>query len=505
MVGSPLAAAAVREPRPPAAGPRAAGARSPAGREAPAVAPLPAIRFDRRLLRRYDRPGPRYTSYPTAPWFGAGFGPEEHAALLAASRGAPLPLSLYVHVPFCETRCFFCGCNVTVSRNRERARDYLELLAAEMALAAPLLGAGERRTIQVHWGGGTPNFLPAADLARLAAAIRRHFRLAPECEFSVEIDPRTCGPEQLDALAAAGVNRLSLGIQDFDPRVQEAVNRVQPAEVTWEVLAGARRRGIASVNVDLIYGLPYQTPESFRRTVGEVVEMAPDRVAVFNFAYLPAMFRHQRVIPAAALPDPEAKLTLLEETVARLVGEGYVFIGMDHFARPEDPLAAALADGTLSRNFQGYATGGETDLVAFGVSSISKVAGGYAQNAKEIPAYREALAAGRLATSRGILLSAEDRLRRDVIMGLMCHFRLEKAAVEAAHGIAFDRHFARELEALRPLADDGLVTLAADRIEVTPPGRLLVRNVAMAFDAYLRPAAGEGTPEAPQPAYSRTV
>jgi oxygen-independent coproporphyrinogen III oxidase len=446
------------------------------------------VRFDRDLIRRYDRPGPRYTSYPAAPHFSDAFGATDYADLLRRSRlspAPPLPLSLYLHIPFCETRCFFCGCNVAIARDRGRARRYLPLLVREMQMAAEPLGAADRRAVQVHWGGGTPTFLPPEEIASLMAALHRLYPLAEDAEVSVEVDPRRCTPAHLDALAAAGVNRISVGVQDLDPEVQQAVNRVQPAEVTREVLAGARARGIAGTNVDLIYGLPHQTPERFAATVEEVVAMAPDRVSVFNFAYLPAMFPHQKAIDAGALPDAATKLTILEETIAALTAAGYLFIGMDHFARPGDPLARALSDRTLGRNFQGYTTHAEVDLVGFGASSIGLVAGGYAQNRRTVEDYRRAIEAGSFATCRGLVLSAEDRLRRDVILRLMSHFRLDKAEIAARHGIDFDHHFATELSALAPLADDGLVELGPDRIEVTPVGRLLVRNVAMAFDAYL--------------------
>lgn len=463
--------------------------------------PGTAIPFDRELIRKYDRPGPRYTSYPTAPQFRDDFGSADYSQLLLESRreegGGALPLSVYLHLPFCETRCFFCGCNVIISRKRERAREYLPFLEREMSAVAELAGAAGRETVQVHWGGGTPTFLPPEEITSLMAAVRRHFALAKDCEIGVEVDPRRLTEAHLDALAEAGVNRLSMGVQDLDPRVQEAVNRVQPPEETWAVLEGARRRGMRSVNVDLIYGLPHQTPASFAATVDEVIERAPDRLAVFNFAYLPEMFPHQRVIPPEALPGPEEKLTMLEGTIERLTGAGYVLIGMDHFARPEDPLAKALEDRTLTRNFQGYSTCGRTDLVAFGVSSISHVAGGFAQNVKGLGDYEEAVAAGRLPVYRGLAPTPEDRLRRDVILGIMGHFHLDKEAVEAAHGIDFDRHFAAELAALEPLADDGLVTLRPRSLEVTPLGRLLVRNVAMVFDEYLPRAAGVR--------YSRTV
>jgi oxygen-independent coproporphyrinogen III oxidase len=466
--------------------------RGGAGHDPPRPAPV-----DPALLRRYDVAGPRYTSYPTAPQFRACFGAADFAGLLRRGRAGGKPLSLYVHIPFCATRCFFCGCNVTVARSRARGTRYLAALDREMAAGAELAGGGEREVVQVHWGGGTPTFLPAEDLAALAGIARRRFRWAADCEFGVEIDPRACSPEQLDALAAAGVNRISVGVQDLDPAVQAAVNRFQGAEQTWEVIEGARRRGVSSVNVDLIYGLPRQTRGGLAATLREVVRMAPDRVAVFNFGYLPERFRHQSAIDPAALPDAEEKLRLLQDTSATLAAAGYVFIGMDHFARPEDPLSRALRDGTLTRNFQGYSTCGDTDLLAFGASSISGVEGGYAQNAHGVGEYSARVARARFATCRGLLLTAEDRLRRDIIVRLMCHSLLPKPEIEAAHGIDFDAHFAAELAALRPLAADGLVELRPEALAVTAEGRLLVRNLAMVFDAYLA---------APSSArYSRTV
>lgn len=453
--------------------------------------------FDRGLVRKYDGPGPRYTSYPPAPAFQESFGPAEHAGLLAASARDGAPLSLYVHIPFCATRCLFCGCNVVISRDRGWGGRYLPLLEREMELAAGPLGAEHREVVQVHWGGGTPTFLPPQDLMDLMAAIRRRFRLAADCEISVEVDPREASPEHLDALAAAGVSRLSLGVQDLDPQVQQAVRRVQTVEQTRAVIEGARRRGIRGINVDLIYGLPHQTVPGFLATVREVLRLEPDRLAVFNLAFLPSRFRHQRAIDPAALPGPEDKLSLLEKAVREIAAAGYVFIGMDHFARPEDPLAQALRNGDLTRNFQGYSTHGDTDLVGFGVSAISAVGGGYAQNLRTIPEYRAAIEAGSLATERGLALSTEDHLRRDVILDLMCHFALDKSEIERRHGIDFDHHFAAELRRLEPLAGDGLVELGSDRLAVTPRGRFVVRNVAMAFDAYL------GTQ--PSVLYSRTV
>ena len=456
-----------------------------------------SVAFDRRLARKYDGAGPRYTSYPSSPAFQESFGPEEHAALLAASTRGRAPLSLYVHIPFCATRCLFCGCNVLISHDRGWGERYLPLLEREMDMAAAQLGAERREVVQIHWGGGTPTFLPPRDLTALMEAIRRRFRVAAECEISVEVDPREASPEHLDALAAAGVNRLSLGVQDLDPDVQQAVRRVQTAELTRRVVEGARARGIRGINIDLIYGLPHQTVSGFLATVREVLQMSPDRLAVFNFAFLPSRFPHQRALDPEALPGPEDKLSLLEEAIREITAAGYIFIGMDHFARPDDPLAQALRDATLTRNFQGYSTHGGVDLVAFGVSAISAVGNGYAQNVRTIPEYRAAIEAGHLATEKGIELSAEDRLRRDVILDLMCHFALDKNEIEERHEIDFDLHFAAELWALRTLADDGLVDLLPGRIEITPRGRFVVRNVAMTFDAYLRAQ--------PSTLYSRTV
>ncbi len=455
------------------------------------------ILFDRDMLLKYDRPGPRYTSYPTAPHFEDGFGHAEYSRLLERSAASQRPLSLYVHIPFCAHRCFFCGCNVTISRDRQWGRRYLPMLAREMEMAAERLDAGHREVVQIHWGGGTPTFLPPEDLTELMQLIRRNFRLSDTCEIGVEVDPRECSPAHLDALAEGGVNRLSMGLQELDPQVQKAVNRIQTRDETWAVLDGARQRGIESINVDLIYGLPHQTPERFAATLADVLRMAPDRLALFNFAYLPAAFPHQKVIDAQALPSPDTKLRMLEEAVATLTSAGLVFIGMDHFARPEDPLALALRDRSLTRNFQGYTTCGHADLVGFGVSSIGEVGGGYAQNLKSVAEYGAAVQSDRFATCRGLVLDEEDVLRRDVILRLMCQFRLDKRDVERRYAIeSFDRRFAAELSQLEPMAEDGLVEIDRDSIEVTPLGRLLVRNIAMSFDAYL----GKSTVR-----YSRTV
>ena len=471
------------------------------------------VPFDRGTILKYDRPGPRYTSYPAAPHFRDDFRGARYRDLLTSSAGSGVPLSLYVHVPFCSKRCFFCGCHVKIARDHSRGKIYLPAIEREMQHAAEACGATDREVVQVHWGGGTPTFLPPEDLTALADMIRRHFHLSKTSEIGLEVDPRECSDQHLDALEAAGFNRISLGVQDLDPKVQAAMNRIQPLEMTRSVIDGARRRGMSSVNVDLIYGLPLQTPGSFAHTLDQVVEeLDPDRLAIFNFAYLPAMLPHQRVINPESVPGPEEKLTLLETAVEKLTEAGYIFIGMDHFARPEDPLSQALKEGSLTRNFQGYSTCGATDLLAFGVSAISQVAGGYAQNEKEIPDYQRRLGSSNgdggtdqdiaddnagFATARGLELDAEDELRRDVIMTLMCTFRLRKRDIEERHGIDFDAHFGDALEALEPMAEDGLLEIRPDRLEVLPLGRLLIRNLAMTFDAYL--------PQETEVRYSRTV
>ncbi len=462
----------------------------------PMVMQWPGVSVDRALIRKYDGPGPRYTSYPTAPNFRE-LCSADYEQLLGSSARNGRQLSLYVHLPFCRTLCFYCGCNVTVSRNPERGQAYLELVEREIRAAAARLDTGSREVVQIHLGGGTPNFFAPRRLSQLMACFRQHFRLHPDCEIGVEVDPRTMTDEHLDAFAEAGVNRLSVGVQDLDPRVQETINRVQSAELTRKVVDGAHERGIESINLDLIYGLPHQTPETFAHTLDEAIAMGAERFAVFNFAYLPQMLPHQRVIGSETLPSAEAKLTILETAFDKLAAAGYVQIGMDHFAKPEDPLSQALAGRSLTRNFQGYSTWGETDLVAFGASGIGLVGGGYAQNLKTVGEYQEAIAAGEFATCRGLVLRPEDELRRDVILQLMCHLHLDVRAIEERHGIFFADHFAAELEALEPLADDGLVELAPESIDVTPTGRLLVRNVAMVFDEYLSPER--------QATFSRTV
>ncbi len=459
----------------------------PAQEAGPFVAPV--LDFD--LLSKYDTSGPRYTSYPTAPQFHEGFGPAAFEAEIRAANAAatPPPLSLYFHLPFCESVCFFCGCNVTFTSDRTRPAGYTESLLREVARTVPLLKPG-RPVEQLHWGGGTPTFFSPDQLRILFDGIRERFAFAPDAELGIEVDPRETSADHLRVLGALGFNRLSLGIQDFDPAVQEAVNRVQSAETTRATILEARARGFTSVSVDLMYGLPRQTAATFARTLDTVLALGPDRVALFNFAYLPDMIRHQKAIDAAALPPAPEKFAILRLAVERLTGAGYRYIGMDHFARPGDELCRAQDAGTLYRNFQGYTTHAGCDLHAFGVSAISSVGPCYAQNHKAIRDYSAAVAAGGLPVQRGIRLSAGDLLRRHVIMRLMCDFALDFAAVEREFNIRFQDTFADALGSLGRMEADGLLRLGPGRLEILPAGRLLVRNIAMAFDDYLatRPA-----------------
>jgi oxygen-independent coproporphyrinogen-3 oxidase len=459
--------------------------------------------FDADLVRRYDRPGPRYTSYPTAVQFHTGFGVAEYqAAARASNAGPPKPLSIYVHVPFCESPCFYCGCNKVNTRDHARANPYLEHLYLEIERQGALFDRS-RPVNQLHFGGGTPTFLSDAELTALLGRLRQHFTLCddPGREYSIEIDPRTVSAARLETLSRLGFNRISLGVQDFDPAVQQAVNRVQSCEDTLALIRRARELPIDSVSIDLIYGLPRQSRESFARTLEIVIAARPDRIAAYSYAHLPHLFKPQRQIKAGDLITPAEKLGLLGLTVETLTRAGYVYIGMDHFALPTDELVRAQAYGTLQRNFQGYSTRAECDLVALGVSSISKVGDTYAQNAKTLPEYYKRIAAGTLAVERGVALDAEDRLRRDVIQQLMCATRLDFAAVERRHGIRFEEHFAAELERLGALEADGLVARDGRALRITARGRLLMRNVAMVFDAHLPKVAAV----ADQPRFSRAV
>jgi oxygen-independent coproporphyrinogen-3 oxidase len=456
-----------------------------------------------RLLAHYDQPGPRYTSYPTAVEFHEGFGEREYRDRLAAADArSDEPLSLYAHLPFCEERCLYCGCNIVVTRHRDVAARYLEHLLLELELLARHLP--RRRTLaQMHWGGGTPTYFSAAQLERFFTAISERFRFAPDAEVGIEVDPRVTSAGQVRVLRRLGFNRLSLGIQDFDPRVQEAVHRVQSFELTAELIRVAREQGFESTNVDLIYGLPYQVPERFERTLEQVLELKPERVAVYSFAFVPWIKPHMMHIPTEALPTPATKLTLLALAIDAFTRAGYRMIGMDHFALPDDDLARAMDAGTLHRNFMGYTVRAAQDLVALGISGIGEVQGAFAQNTKKLPEYAAALADGRFPIARGYALDNDDVLRRHVITRLMCDARLDLRDVERRFGISFADTFATELEELYgsgPYRTDGLLVITPDVIELTRLGRMFVRNVCMVFDRHLRRKAAKE-----RPVFSRTV
>ena len=450
--------------------------------------PSQQIAFDAGLLRRYDRPGPRYTSYPTAPQFNADFG---EAALREVARASnedpiPRPLSLYVHVPFCFSPCFYCGCNRIITRDLSRGRAYLERLEREIALMAPLFDR-DREVIQLHFGGGTPNFLDGAQLCGVVETLRGAFRFADsdDRDISVELDPRFCNPADMPVLAAAGFNRTSLGVQDFDPKVQDAVNRIQSVEETRAIVDACRGAGMRSVNIDLIYGLPGQSLDGFRRTLDTVVAMRPDRLAVYSYAHLPHIFKPQKQIDDALLPDPDTKLALLQAAVEQLTAAGYVYIGMDHFALPDDELAVAQARGGLHRNFMGYTTHADSDLVGLGVSAISHIGNSFSQNPRDLPSWEIALDEGRLPVFRGMRMDEDDEIRADLVQSLMCQGEVRVRAFQERHGIGFAEYFADDLQRLWPLADDGLVDVGPEAIRATPRGRLLLRNIAMCFDRYL--------------------
>jgi oxygen-independent coproporphyrinogen III oxidase len=444
--------------------------------------------FDAELLRRYDRPGPRYTSYPTAPQFTAGFGAQDFVRAARASNDDPIPrrLSIYAHVPFCFSPCFYCGCNRIITRDKGRAEPYLQRLVREAAMLGPLFDR-DREVIQLHLGGGTPNFFTPTQIGEFLESLDTHFRFStsPGRDFSIELDPRFVGAGDIEALAFMGFNRASLGVQDFDPVVQAAVNRVQSVQETMQVIDDCRKHGFRSVNVDLIYGLPKQTRAGFARTLDTVLEARPDRLAIYGYAHMPQLFRPQRQIVDADLPPPEEKLGLLQLAIEKLGEAGYAHIGMDHFALPEDELAIARANGTLHRNFMGYTTHADCDLVGLGVSAIGHVGDTFSQNPRDLPSWEIAIDAGRLPTWRGMQLSEDDVVRAELIQQLMCRAEIDIADVERRHGIDFAATFAPDLARLRALVDDGLVTVAPDRVVATSRGRLLLRIIAACFDRYL--------------------
>jgi len=441
------------------------------------------------LIRRLDVPGPRYTSYPTADRFVEAFGGDQYRQALeqrraGSARGAQ-PLSLYVHIPFCESLCYYCACNKIVTRHHSRARPYLELLQRELDLHTDVIGGGQPLS-QLHFGGGTPTFMSDGELDALMASLRRAFEFAAGGEHSIEIDPRTVTPQRLEHLHALGFNRLSFGVQDFDADVQKAVHRIQPASQVFDLVAAARAIGFESVNVDLIYGLPRQTPDSFERTLAQVRQLRPDRIALYGYAHLPDRFKPQRRIDAAELPLAAQKIAMLSGAIAGFLAGGYVYIGMDHFALPQDALAVAKRQGRLHRNFQGYSTRPDCDLIALGVSAIGRMGASYSQNAKTLHDYTDRLQQRRFPVVRGLALSRDDLARRAVIMALMCQGQVLFESIEQAWLLDFHQYFAPELQQLRPLQDDGLVTVDAQGIQVSARGWFFVRAVAMVFDRYLQ-------------------
>jgi oxygen-independent coproporphyrinogen-3 oxidase len=450
-----------------------------------------APEFDAELIARYDVAGPRYTSYPTAPQFHAGFGEAELRAAIRASNEEPIPrpLSLYVHLPFCSSPCFYCGCNRIITRDTGKADRYLDCLHREIELLAPLFDR-DRPVRQLHLGGGTPNFLGLERMGELMESLARHFGLARTSrqELGIEVDPRFADGAYVRALGDMGFNRISVGIQDFDPVVQAAVNRLQSVEQTRAVLDAARGSGFVSTSVDLIYGLPRQSMDGFANTLDEVVVLAPDRVAVYGYAHLPELFKAQRHIAADELPDAAARVALFGMALERLCTAGYVYVGMDHFARADDELVRAQRAGTLQRNFQGYSTHGDCDVVGLGVSAIGRIGDCYSQNERGLVAYQSALDAARLPVARGVALDEDDVIRRAAIGELMCRCELDMVDFGVRHRLDFAGYFAPELVRLRELAADGLLALDERHIRVTPRGRLLLRVVAMCFDTYLRGA-----------------
>ncbi len=448
---------------------------------------MPAITTE--LLTKFDVPGPRYTSYPTADRFVEAFGEADYVQALEQRRTGPaamaLPLSLYVHIPFCESLCYYCACNKIITKHHDRSLPYLRYLGKEVDLHVQRIGVGQTVS-QLHLGGGTPTFFNDDELGELMAMLRRNFSLVPGGEYSIEVDPRTVDAGRLETLARLGFNRLSFGVQDFDPLVQKAVHRIQPAEKVFALVDAARGLGFESINVDLIYGLPKQTPESFDRTLAQVAELRPDRIALYAYAHLPERFKPQRRIAAVDLPGAANKVAMLARSLAAFDKAGYVYVGMDHFALPNDALAVAKRQGRLHRNFQGYSTQPDCDLIGLGVSAIGKVGATYSQNAKSLEDYQDLLDQGHLPVVRGLAVSRDDLLRRAVIMALMCQGEVQFESIEVGHLIDFKRYFAAELETLRGMQESGLVSVSEHAIQVTAMGWFFVRGVAMVFDKYLQ-------------------
>lgn len=443
------------------------------------------IIWDQALIEKYNYSGPRYTSYPTALEFHEAFTSAEFD--MACARYPDRKLSLYVHIPFCHKLCYYCGCNKIITRHQHKADQYLDALEQEIRQRASLLG--DRDVSQLHWGGGTPTFLTKPQISRLMGLLREQFRFAPDAEISIEIDPREIELDMLDHLRAEGFNRLSIGVQDFNKEVQKLVNREQDETFIFALVERARELGFRSTNLDLIYGLPKQTRSGFADTLAQVLTMRPGRLSVFNYAHMPTLFAAQRKIKDEDLPQANEKLAILQDTIATLTSAGYQFIGMDHFALPDDELAVAQRQGVLHRNFQGYTTQGDCDLLGLGVSAISMIGDCYAQNQKELKKYYASVGEQREALWKGVSLDSDDLVRREVIKSLICNFQLDKAAIEAQYGVAFDTYFAEDLALLKTFINDELVTVDDGSIRVAPKGRLLIRNICMCFDKYLRDRA----------------
>jgi len=444
------------------------------------------IEFDAALLQKYAGRGPRYTSYPTALQFDPTFDGARYRTIAKESNSSGRALSVYAHIPFCDTLCYYCGCNKIVTRNAARVQRYMDCLYEEIRMQSELFDS-DRVVSQLHLGGGTPTYLDDTQLATLLTTLSKNFTLdvSDAREFSIEIDPRSTHDETIEMLGALGFNRVSLGVQDFEPRVQKAVNRMQSAEEIETLTEQARSHGYRSVSFDLIYGLPHQSVASFDRTLDQVIDIRPDRLAIYNYAHLPERFKSQRMIAEKDLPSSEEKLSILRHTIQKLQAAGYVYIGMDHFALPDDELAIAKREGTLQRNFQGYSTHGGSDLVAMGVSAISRIGASFSQNALSTGEYEERLQSGRLPVRKGMLVDDDDQLRGRIIHDLMCFDRVDMTAASEAHSIDFASYFSDELAELTPLEADGLVLVTDDAIRVTPRGRLLLRNIAMVFDRHL--------------------
>ena len=442
-------------------------------------------KFDKELIKKYDRPGPRYTSYPPATEFTEEIKADHYVKKLVESNERKTPLSLYFHIPFCEQRCLYCGCNVIVSHRKGIEVPYLERVYKEMDLVSQYIDK-DRKVVQLHWGGGTPNYLEPDQIKEFFEEIKKRFVIDENAEISIELDPRYLTDEQIRVIKEVGFNRVSLGVQDLDPKVQSAVNRIQPYELVKTQFQKLREAGFQSINIDLIYGLPYQTKESFERTVDKIIELNPDRVATYSFAYIPQIKPHQQLLPKEALPSPEEKLAILEMIINKFQEAGYVYIGMDHFAKPEDELAIAQRKGELWRNFQGYTTKKGVELLGFGATSIGMLYDAYFQNYKTLREYNQAIDEDRIPVFRGYILNEDDFIRREVIMDIMCNLGVEFKKIEKMFGIDFKTYFEKELEELKEMEEDGLVKLEEDRIKILPVGRLLIRNIAMVFDAHIR-------------------